>query len=95
MKTAFWISLAIAVIGGVNWALYGIIGIDLVEQLFGTYTVAARGVYVIVGAASLALIAISSAYVYVLQPETKPERAARKTRAPRISRKARATKVAA
>ncbi len=98
MKAAFWISLAIAVIGGVNWALYGLIGVDAVELLFGPYTVAARAVYVVVGFASLALLAISGAYVAVIEPqvtEVKKERAPRAKRAPRIGRRAKAARAAA
>lgn len=97
MKTTFWILLAIAVIGGLNWALYGLIGFDAVELLFGTYTPAARIAYTIVGLASLALVAVSSMNVVVTNtnPQTKPQRAPRVKRAPRISRKARAAKAAA
>jgi uncharacterized membrane protein YuzA (DUF378 family) len=94
MKSAYWISLAITVIGGLNWALYGLVGIDAVEILFGSYTPLARTFYILVGVAALVLVAISRVNVVVISPERKPERAMR-TRAPRVGRRAKAAKTVA
>jgi len=47
------IALVLLIIGGLNWGLYGLFGIDLVARLFGPFTVAARTVYVLVGLSAL------------------------------------------
>ena len=47
------IALALLVVGGLNWGLYGLMDLDLVALLFGDRTVAARAVYVVVGLAAL------------------------------------------
>lgn len=47
------LALVILVIGGLNWGLVGIAGIDLIEVLFGRMTVASRAIYALVGAAAL------------------------------------------
>ncbi len=41
------------VVGGLNWLLVGLIGLDLVARIFGPGTVLSRVVYVLVGLAAL------------------------------------------
>lgn len=47
------IALALLIVGGLNWALYGLLEIDLVALVLGELSLAARAVYVIVGLAAL------------------------------------------
>ena len=45
--------LLLVVIGGLNWGLVGLFDFDLVAAIFGTMSIAARIVYVIVGVAAI------------------------------------------
>jgi uncharacterized membrane protein YuzA (DUF378 family) len=47
-----WIAITLVIIGGINWGLIGLIGFDLVTNLFGE-TQIARLVYVLVGLAAV------------------------------------------
>ncbi|MES2887209.1 MAG: DUF378 domain-containing protein [Pseudomonadota bacterium] len=49
LKVLSTVALVLLIIGGLNWALVGLLGIDLVASLFGTMTVLSRIVYVLVG----------------------------------------------
>lgn len=53
MKTLNLIALALTIVGGVNWGLYGLFGLDLVAMAFGAFTVAAKIVYVLVATSAL------------------------------------------
>ena len=57
MRTIDVIAAVLLVIGGVNWGLVGLAGIDLVAALFGSGTVLARVTYGLVGLAALYQIA--------------------------------------
>ena len=46
------ISFVLTIIGGLNWGLIGLLGIDFVSMLFGPMTILARLVYVLVGLSS-------------------------------------------
>jgi uncharacterized membrane protein YuzA (DUF378 family) len=46
------IALALVVIGAINWGLFGIFNVNLVEKVFGP-SLAARAIYILVGAAGL------------------------------------------
>lgn len=50
-KNLLNISLALVIIGAINWGLVGLFGLDLVATIFGFSHPLARGVYVAVGAA--------------------------------------------
>ncbi len=53
-----WIALALLVIGGLNWLLVGLFGVDVVAALFGGQgAIVSRIVYVLVG--------ISAVYVAI------------------------------
>ena len=55
-----WIAIILLIIGGLNWGLYGLWQIDLVDSIFGAVAWLATTVYVLVGLAALyKLITIS------------------------------------
>ncbi len=60
-NTLYWISLALVIIGGLNWLLIGLFNYNLVAAIFGVATLASAVVYVLVGLAALYLI-FASAY---------------------------------
>ena len=56
MKSLYWISLVLVVVGAVNWGLVGVAQFDLVAALFGGSSAAlARLVYTLVGVSGLTL----------------------------------------
>jgi uncharacterized protein len=60
MRTIYWISLVLVVVGAVNWGLVGLAQFDLVAALFGGQTAAlSRLVYSLVGLAGVVLAATS------------------------------------
>jgi uncharacterized membrane protein YuzA (DUF378 family) len=46
-------TLALLIVGGLNWGLVGLFDFDLVAALFGETSVLSRIVYVLVGASAL------------------------------------------
>ena len=56
MKALAWIALILLVIGGINWALVGIWGFDLVAYLFGYMSTVSRIIYILVGVSALYLL---------------------------------------
>ena len=46
-------TLALLIVGGLNWGLVGLFDFDLVAALFGEMSVLGRIVYVLVGASAL------------------------------------------
>lgn len=61
MKALNIISLALTIIGGLNWLLVGIFEWDLVAEIFGgSDTVGAKIVYIVVGVAALYAISLFS-----------------------------------
>lgn len=53
MKKLRSISLALVLIGGLNWGLVGLFGLDLVSAIFGGMTTMSRIIYILVGAAAV------------------------------------------
>ena len=53
MKSVNLITLLLVIVGGLNWGLVGILGLDLVALLFGDASILARLVYILVGASAL------------------------------------------
>ncbi len=47
---------ALAIIGALNWGLVGILGINLVEQIFGVMTLPTRIIYGLVGVSGIMLL---------------------------------------
>ena len=58
METVQKILLAITIIGAVNWGLVGLLDIDLVAYLFGSQTLFARVIYVLIAICGLVNIGI-------------------------------------
>lgn len=48
------ITLALLIVGGLNWGLVGLFGFDLVAALFGEMSPLSRIVYALVGVSALA-----------------------------------------
>jgi len=53
MKTVDIVAAVLLVVGGLNWGLVGLFGLDVVAALFGEMSIASRAVYVLVGLAGL------------------------------------------
>lgn len=53
MKTLDVIAAILVIVGGLNWGLVGILEFDLVATIFGSMSVIARIVYILVGVAAL------------------------------------------
>lgn len=50
------IVMILLVVGGINWGLYGLLGLDLVAKIFGGGTVVAKLVYTLVGVSGVLLL---------------------------------------
>lgn len=53
MKAVNPLTLAVIIVGGVNWGLVGAFDVKLVAALFGDQTIVSRAVYVLVGLSAL------------------------------------------
>ncbi|HEV7813950.1 MAG TPA: DUF378 domain-containing protein [Janthinobacterium sp.] len=53
MNPLDWVAIILLIVGGVNWALVGLFGFDLVAAIFGSMSMLSRIVYVLVGLAAL------------------------------------------
>lgn len=53
MKKCKNISLILLLVGGLNWGLVGLFGLDLVEAIFGDMTLLSRLIYILVGASAV------------------------------------------
>jgi uncharacterized membrane protein YuzA (DUF378 family) len=53
MRIVNTVTLALLIIGGVNWGLVGVLGFDLVAALFGEMSPLSRIVYSLVGLSAL------------------------------------------
>jgi len=53
MKSLNLITLLLVIIGGLNWGLVGLCGVDIVAAPFGADSLLARLVYTLVGASAL------------------------------------------
>jgi uncharacterized protein len=63
MKTIHWISLVLAIIGAINWGLWGLLQFDLVAALFGGQSAPlSRVIYSLVGLAGLGLALTSATF---------------------------------
>lgn len=59
MKVCKTIAITLVIIGGLNWLLVGVAGVDLVATLFGPMSILSRIVYVLVGLSALYLIFVA------------------------------------
>lgn len=53
MNVLDWIALVLLVIGGINWGIIGVAGLNLVTMLLGGVPLLERLVYVLVGLSGL------------------------------------------
>ena len=49
MKVLNFIVIVLLIIGGLNWFLIGVFGVDVVEYFFGSGTITTRLIYIFVG----------------------------------------------
>lgn len=47
------LALVVLVIGGINWGLIGVAGIDVIAELFGPMSAVTRAIYALVGVAAV------------------------------------------
>lgn len=55
-----YIAMVLLIVGGLNWAMVGLLDVDVVATLFGAGSPATRLVYVLVGIAALYAIYMAS-----------------------------------
>jgi uncharacterized membrane protein YuzA (DUF378 family) len=60
LNTLDWIALVLVVIGGLNWALVGLFGFDLVAAIFGDMSFLSRAVYTLVGLSAVYVLVIAA-----------------------------------
>jgi len=53
MRALHAITLALVIIGGINWGLIGLFNYNLVDAIFGTMSLASRVIYTLVGVAGI------------------------------------------
>ena len=68
MKTLYWITLILLVVGGLNWLLVGLFGFDLVAAIFGDMSALSRLVYVAVGVSAITVLALSTRLIKAERP---------------------------
>ena len=56
MKIVKKVAYILVIIGALNWGLFGLMSVDLVEKLFGFIPMLARVVYVTVGLSALYIL---------------------------------------
>ncbi|MDB5933962.1 MAG: hypothetical protein JWQ01_1306 [Massilia sp.] len=60
MSVLDYIAMALLIVGGLNWAMVALFGVDIVATLFGIMSPAARLLYLLVGVAALYSIYLAS-----------------------------------
>lgn len=53
-----WTAFTLVVIGGLNWALFGLFEYDVVNEIFGTLTGPTRAIYTLIGLAAVYVAAL-------------------------------------
>ncbi|HOX61081.1 MAG TPA: DUF378 domain-containing protein [Candidatus Magasanikbacteria bacterium] len=59
LKILDWVAFVLVVVGGLNWALVGVLKFDLVATIFGDMSVLSRVVYTLVGLSALYMLAVA------------------------------------
>lgn len=54
-----WVAMVLLIVGGLNWGMVGLTGMDVVATLLGEGTMASRAVYLLVGLSALYAIYMS------------------------------------
>ena len=57
MKTLNVIALVLVIVGGLNWALVGLLNFDLVAAIFGDMSAFSRVIYTLVGISAIVVAA--------------------------------------
>jgi len=52
-NVAEWIAIILIVIGGINWGLVGALNFNLVDTIFGSGSIIAKIIYILVGVSAL------------------------------------------
>jgi uncharacterized membrane protein YuzA (DUF378 family) len=60
MSAVDYIAMGLLIIGGLNWGMVGLSGVDVVASLFGPSSALTRATYVLVGLAALYSIYLSA-----------------------------------
>jgi uncharacterized protein len=71
MRTLYWITLILLVVGGLNWLLVGLFDFDLVAAIFGDMSGLSRIVYVAVGLSAITVLALSMRLIGTERPLTR------------------------
>ena len=71
MKSLYWVTLILLVVGGLNWLLVGLVDFDLVAAIFGRMTLLSRLVYVLVGLSAVMVLALSMRLLKTNAPATR------------------------
>ena len=50
------ITLILVIVGAINWGLFGLAGMDLVDMILGSIPMLAKAVYILVGISGLYMI---------------------------------------
>lgn len=54
-----WLALVLLIVGGLNWGLVGLFGIDVVSSIFGPGSTISRVIYIAIGVAGIWGFALS------------------------------------
>ncbi len=52
-NTLQWAVFVLLVVGGLNWGLVGLLGVDVIQTVFGSVPMLVKAIYVLVGLAAL------------------------------------------
>jgi uncharacterized membrane protein YuzA (DUF378 family) len=71
MKVLHLVAYVLLFAGGLNWGLVGLFDFNLVESLLATIPMVEKVVYVLVGAATVYIVATHMSYCRVCNPSGK------------------------
>jgi len=79
VRTLNLVTLLLIIIGGINWLLVGLFGVDLVAAIFGPRSVLANFIYIIIGLSALYQLVPFSAAINrgQVDAEAQPNRVSR------------------
>ncbi len=56
MSTVDWVAWLLVVVGAINWGLWGVANLNLVESLLGAWPVLVQVTYILIGLSGLYLL---------------------------------------
>lgn len=68
MRIINTLALVLLIIGGINWALYGLFDVNLVSAIFGVDTILSTIVYALVGASAVYSIFLLKPVSHINEP---------------------------